>query len=198
MTFSSYLEKAKYSGTAAQKDPSQPSFKAELGELTEKTPSGELLDQLAAEQLTEQAETSRAAEQEARIYIDPRPDLEADSALWTKLLRRAQKIDPMLAGTLHGFRCGGLRIKRGRTGYLLLSNFPLSSFQLRIVLVSSTLVTTSAIAPASFHLFSASSCSFVGLAPGRFTSSSNLLPLIQPVMSGLPALPHLPPWVFSA
>ncbi|MBS3969977.1 MAG: hypothetical protein KGZ94_07665 [Clostridia bacterium] len=123
MTFSGYLKKVKYSGTAAQKDPSQPSFKAELGELTEKASSGELLDQLAAEQLTEQAETSKAAEQEARLYTDPRPDLEADSVLWTKLLRRAQKIDPMLAGTLHGFRCGGLRIKRGRTGYLLRPDF---------------------------------------------------------------------------
>ena len=57
---------------------------------------------------------------------DPRPDLEADSALWSKLLRRSQKLDPMLAGTLHGFRCGGLRIKRGRTGYLLRPDFDLT------------------------------------------------------------------------
>ncbi|MBS3969648.1 MAG: hypothetical protein KGZ94_05980 [Clostridia bacterium] len=64
-----------------------------------------------------------AQEQEARIYIDPRQDLEADSVLWTKLLRRAGKLDLMLAGTLHGFRCGGLRIKRGRTGYLLRPDF---------------------------------------------------------------------------
>ena len=58
-----------------------------------------------------------------QTYTDPRPDLEADSNLWTKLLRRAQKVDPILAGTLHGFRCGGLRIKRGRTGYLLRPDF---------------------------------------------------------------------------
>ncbi|MBS4026665.1 MAG: hypothetical protein KGZ96_13505 [Clostridia bacterium] len=54
---------------------------------------------------------------------DPRPDLEADSNLWTKLLIKAERINPNLAGTLHGFRCGGLRIKRGRTGYLLRPDF---------------------------------------------------------------------------
>ena len=64
-------------------------------------------------------ETRSSSENHKRTYTDPRPDLEADSILWTKLLIKAEKINPNLAGTLHGFRCGGLRIKRGRTSYLL-------------------------------------------------------------------------------
>lgn len=55
---------------------------------------------------------------------DPRKDdLKYDSASWTKLLELARKKDPMLAGTLHGFRCGGLRLHRGGKGYALRPDF---------------------------------------------------------------------------
>ena len=52
--------------------------------------------------------------------IDPRPDLAEDSEKWTKLLQLAMnKHGEELAGILHGFRCGGTRLKRGRNGYVL-------------------------------------------------------------------------------
>ena len=52
--------------------------------------------------------------------VDPRPDLNDDSAIWTELLKLAMsRHGEELAGILHGFRCGGTRIKRGRNGYVL-------------------------------------------------------------------------------
>jgi hypothetical protein len=53
------------------------------------------------------------------ITVDPRPDLADDSELWTRLLELAEAEDRMFAGTLHGFRCMGTRIKRGQKGYIL-------------------------------------------------------------------------------
>jgi len=50
---------------------------------------------------------------------DPRPDLKEDSALWDRFLKFANMEDENLAGTLHGFRCMGTRIKIGRNGYVL-------------------------------------------------------------------------------
>lgn len=54
---------------------------------------------------------------------DPRPDLTEDSALWTKLLTMADKINKHCAGTLNGFRCGGMRLKREPEGYALRPEF---------------------------------------------------------------------------
>src|SRR5690606_27223311 len=52
--------------------------------------------------------------------VDPRPDLAEDSATWTKLLQMAaDRHGDDLAGILHGFRCGGTRLKRGRNSYVL-------------------------------------------------------------------------------
>ncbi|HHV42088.1 MAG TPA: hypothetical protein GXX72_04485 [Clostridiaceae bacterium] len=45
---------------------------------------------------------------------DPRPDLKYDSQDWTKLLKMAERINKSLAITLHGFRCGGCRLHRGK------------------------------------------------------------------------------------
>jgi hypothetical protein len=50
---------------------------------------------------------------------DPRPDLMEDSSLWDALLRIAETRSEKFAGTLHGFRCGGTRIKRGKLGWVL-------------------------------------------------------------------------------
>lgn len=50
---------------------------------------------------------------------DPRPDLTFDSQEWTKLLTVADKKNKDLAGVLHGFRCCGLRLERGKNGYRL-------------------------------------------------------------------------------
>lgn len=59
---------------------------------------------------------------------DPRPDLKSDSSEWTKVLAAAEQLDPMLAGALHGFRCGGLRLHRGRNGWCFQPDYdPLSS-----------------------------------------------------------------------
>lgn len=52
-------------------------------------------------------------------FLDPRPDLEEDSELWARLLHLAEKKKSELAGILHGFRCQGTRLKRGRTSYVL-------------------------------------------------------------------------------
>lgn len=41
---------------------------------------------------------------------DPRPDLQADSENWTRLLLNAAALASDLAGTLHGLRCLGARI----------------------------------------------------------------------------------------
>lgn len=46
--------------------------------------------------------------------------MQDDHEYWTKLLNLAMdKHGEELAGILHGFRCGGTRIKRGRNGYVL-------------------------------------------------------------------------------
>lgn len=59
----------------------------------------------------------------AVIIPDPRPDLRYDSKEWTQLLSMVHAVDPMAAGTLHGFRCGGLRLHRGAQGYALRPEF---------------------------------------------------------------------------
>lgn len=58
-----------------------------------------------------------------KVLQDPRPDLAYDSEDWTVLLTGLQVIDPMCAGVLHGFRCGGLRLHRGQQGYALRPDF---------------------------------------------------------------------------
>jgi hypothetical protein len=50
---------------------------------------------------------------------DPRPDLKYDSQEWTNLLLIASDKNLMLAGVLHGFRCCGLRLHKGKDGYVL-------------------------------------------------------------------------------
>ncbi|MCF8001701.1 MAG: hypothetical protein K9K76_07600 [Halanaerobiales bacterium] len=42
---------------------------------------------------------------------DPRPDLKEDSQLWQKVLKTAEKIDKKAYYILHGFRCGGAKLK---------------------------------------------------------------------------------------
>lgn len=55
-----------------------------------------------------------------QIVEDPRKDdLRYDSNDWTVLLTTVHAVDPMAAGALHGFRCGGLRLHRGARGYAL-------------------------------------------------------------------------------
>jgi hypothetical protein len=53
---------------------------------------------------------------------DPRPDLKKDSQEWTKLLTMAESVNLELAGTLHGFRCCGLRLQKDN-GYVLRPEF---------------------------------------------------------------------------
>jgi hypothetical protein len=53
------------------------------------------------------------------IELDPRPDLHYDSKEWTILLILADTTNQILAGILHGFRCCGLRLHRGKEGYAL-------------------------------------------------------------------------------
>ncbi|MDP3936829.1 MAG: hypothetical protein Q8R92_01685 [Deltaproteobacteria bacterium] len=60
---------------------------------------------------------------DSKIVPDPRPELKYDSAEWTRLLARVEAFDPMCAGVLHGFRCGGLRLHRGGKGYTLRPEF---------------------------------------------------------------------------
>lgn len=58
--------------------------------------------------------------QQPRLPInDPRPDLKYDSKEWTRFLSMANEIDEILYATLHGFRCGGLRIHKEKVGYIL-------------------------------------------------------------------------------
>lgn len=52
-------------------------------------------------------------------WRDPRPDLKADSALWGALLRIAEGKSDAFCGVLNGFRCGGTRIKAGKSGWVL-------------------------------------------------------------------------------
>lgn len=60
------------------------------------------------------------------IYEDPRPDLAEDSHLWNELLRIAYQFHPMepeksaeFCGVLNGMRCGGTRIRPGKSGWVL-------------------------------------------------------------------------------
>lgn len=51
---------------------------------------------------------------------DPRPDLKYDSEEWSNLLKLSGKVLPdEITGILHGFRCAGLRLHKGRRGYVL-------------------------------------------------------------------------------
>mgnify|MGYP001175584185 CR=1 FL=1 len=50
---------------------------------------------------------------------DPRPDLKEDSALWDALLRIAETRNEQFAGVLNGFRCGGTRVRKGKSGWVL-------------------------------------------------------------------------------
>jgi hypothetical protein len=54
-----------------------------------------------------------------KVYSDPRPDLAEDSELWLWLLVEADTISGKLFEVLHGFRCGGARIRQGKTGYII-------------------------------------------------------------------------------
>jgi len=60
------------------------------------------------------------------IYEDPRPDLAEDSHLWNELLRIAHTFHPLDAeksaefcAVLNGMRCGGTRIRPGKSGWVL-------------------------------------------------------------------------------
>ena len=51
---------------------------------------------------------------------DPRPELKYDSNAWARLLTMVEQDgDRTLLGILDGFRCLGLRLHRGREGYVL-------------------------------------------------------------------------------
>lgn len=63
------------------------------------------------------------SQEEKQLITDPRPDLTYDSEAWTKLLKLAREKSKMLAGTIHGFRCAGLRLHRGGKGYALRPDF---------------------------------------------------------------------------
>lgn len=54
-----------------------------------------------------------------KVYRDPRPDLSEDSELWLWLLVEADTISGKLFEVLHGFRCGGARIRKGSKGYII-------------------------------------------------------------------------------
>ncbi|HCX62409.1 MAG TPA: hypothetical protein DHU59_08230 [Clostridiales bacterium] len=54
---------------------------------------------------------------------DPRPDLTADTELWTKFLVTVKSVDEQLAFTLHGFRCAGARLIKQPTGYVIRPEF---------------------------------------------------------------------------
>lgn len=49
------------------------------------------------------------------IDVDPRTDLSGDSEKWSTLLKMALERDEKMCGVLNGMRCGGTRIKLGRT-----------------------------------------------------------------------------------
>lgn len=46
--------------------------------------------------------------------LDPRPDLEQDSVLWSQVLKACER-QPWLFGLLHGLRCGGATLTRATT-----------------------------------------------------------------------------------
>ncbi|MCD9026027.1 hypothetical protein [Cohnella silvisoli] len=49
------------------------------------------------------------------IEVDPRPELQQDTEQWTTLLKLAFMKSEELCGVLNGIRCGGTRLKVGRT-----------------------------------------------------------------------------------
>ncbi|WP_025847636.1 hypothetical protein [Paenibacillus ehimensis] len=54
-------------------------------------------------------------------WMDPRPDLKADSELWFQLLQLAEKRSEEFQRVLNYFRCAGTRIraKQDKTGWVL-------------------------------------------------------------------------------
>lgn len=47
----------------------------------------------------------------AKYKYAPRPDLKENSQLWKQVLKTAEKIDKKAYYILHGFRCGGAKLK---------------------------------------------------------------------------------------
>jgi hypothetical protein len=58
--------------------------------------------------------------QPSQRFIDPRPDLFEDSALWSLLLNFVHETNPQLAINLYAFRCEGTRLKRSRKWGLIM------------------------------------------------------------------------------
>ena len=54
---------------------------------------------------------------------DPRPELVRDSPLWARLLQLARRDCPDLWGPLHGIRCLGARLERGKRGFRIASDY---------------------------------------------------------------------------
>ncbi len=54
---------------------------------------------------------------------DPRPDLKKDNREWVWFLKYACELNPILAYTLHGFRCSGLRLIQTNSGYVMRPEF---------------------------------------------------------------------------
>jgi len=91
----------------------------------------QLILQYAGGQSPESPNEERAAEpaptfKPPPIYEDPRPDLAEDSHLWKELLRIAYVFHPLeseksaeFCGVLNGMRCGGTRIRPGKSGWVL-------------------------------------------------------------------------------
>ncbi len=52
-------------------------------------------------------------------FIDPRPDLEDDTGLWTKMLAEAEKTSKRLQKHLWDMRVWGTRLVRGKRGIIL-------------------------------------------------------------------------------
>ena len=53
--------------------------------------------------------------------MDPRPELGGgeESVCWAILLAHAYKLNRRLAYSLHGFRCQGTRLLKGKNGWIL-------------------------------------------------------------------------------
>ena len=62
-----------------------------------------------------------------KLLKDPRPDLIEDSKDWTRFLNLVKNKNEILANTLHGFRCCGLRLYEEKIGYVLKPEFNFSS-----------------------------------------------------------------------
>lgn len=64
-------------------------------------------------------------------WLDPRPDIVEDTALWAAILAEAQRNDPFpddprsVFGLLHGMRCGGAQLLITETGAIRLNYAPL-------------------------------------------------------------------------